>query len=70
VAGRRVLLVVALVLAAVLLAFLHGPAREPGGLVGVISGKRYPFEVPGAVRLSLFSPYGEADAWVRITAYP
>jgi hypothetical protein len=43
---------------------------NPGVLVGVTSGKRYPFEVPGAVRLSLFSPYGEAEAWVRITANP
>jgi hypothetical protein len=43
---------------------------NPGVLVGVTSGKRYPFEVPGAMRLSLFSPYGEAEAYVRITAYP
>jgi hypothetical protein len=43
---------------------------NPGVFFGVVSGKRYPFEVPGAFRLSLFSPYGEAEAWVRITAYP
>ncbi|AJB42792.1 hypothetical protein TCARB_1756 [Thermofilum adornatum 1505] len=43
---------------------------NPGVLVGVTSGKRYPFEVPGAVLLSLYSPYGDAEAYVRITAYP